>query len=107
MRSGRKCGSNWGCSYFLFKKQAEKLSSVTYFLSHRQADAPVIYIYIYIYPVNTSVRSDICSKNFSLAVLFSSNGNTYTVRSESRCALIKVLEVMSTYHSALQPLFNN
>ena len=34
------------------------------------------------YPVNTSHRSDLC-KNVALAVLFGSNGNSYTVCTQS------------------------
>jgi hypothetical protein len=49
------------------------LSNVTYSSSHRQADFPVINI-------QSTLRTapDLC-KNVSLAVLFGSNGNSYTV----------------------------
>ena len=53
------------------------LSSVTYFPFHSQAGAPVINIQSIL-----CTAPDLC-KNVSLAVLFGSNGNSYTVSTQS------------------------
>jgi hypothetical protein len=66
---GTKCGSNWAASLIL---SIIILPIVTYWYSHRQTGAPTI---------NSSqnfARLLICVKSF-IAVLFGSNGNSYTV----------------------------
>ena len=54
------------------------LSNVTYSPSHHRAGSPVINI-------QSAIRTapDMC-KNVSLAVLFDSNGNSYTVATQSQ-----------------------
>ena len=42
MQKGTKCGSNWGCYCFLFKRKV--LPNVTYSPSRRQNGAPTINI---------------------------------------------------------------
>jgi hypothetical protein len=69
----RKYGSGLGCFYLLFKTRLlTLLSSVSHSPSHRQAGDSVINIHS-----TLRIASDMC-KNVSLAVLFGSNGNSYT-----------------------------
>ena len=70
----RKHGSNWGYYYFLFEKTTVNvLFNLTRLLSHRQAGTPMT-------DIQSTLRSapDLC-KNVPLAVLFGSNGNSYTI----------------------------
>ena len=57
------------------------LSNVTYSHNHRQAGAPILSIQSTLY-----TAPDLC-KNVSLAALFDSNGNSYTVSTESNMCL--------------------
>jgi hypothetical protein len=96
MRSGRKWGSNWGCYYLLFeKKTVKRLSHCQVFaqspLGRRPSDK---------YPINTSHRSDLW-KNVSLVVLLGSNGNSYTVATQSDvCVYIHIHTHTYTYLTA-------
>ena len=72
MWQGRNCGSNWGCYYFLIKKDCYKtLSNVTYSPSHRQAGDPMTN------NQSTTRTAPDLGKNISLTILFGSNGNSY------------------------------
>ena len=78
MRYGRKYGRNWICYYFVFKKNIVKLlSNVTSSPSHRQAGVSMTNI-------QSTLRTapNFC-KNVSLAVLFGSDSNSYTIHTQS------------------------
>jgi len=70
------CCSNWGCCFFLFGKKILKKTFSSMSRVRPATARPA--------PANTADRSDLC-KNVSLAVLFGSNGNLYTV-----CTLLDV-----------------
>jgi hypothetical protein len=74
MIKGKNIGSNWSYQCFQLKEKIVKmLSNVMYCPSHRQTGALVINI-------QSALRNtpDLCN-NISLAVLFGSNGHSYTV----------------------------
>ena len=74
----KKMWSNWGCYYFLFEKKIAK----RFVQCHVFAQSPPGGRPGDKYPVSTSHRYDLC-KIVSLAVLFGSNGNSYTVSTQS------------------------
>jgi len=70
-------GVTWGCCYFLFEKEDCK----TFVQCHVFAQSPPGRRLNDKYPGNTAHRSDLC-KNVSLAMLFGSNGNSYTTSTQ-------------------------
>ena len=78
MRLGRQYGSNWGCYYLLFEEETVK-RSVQYSIF---AQSPPDRRPNNKYPVNTSYRPWFVEKCLT-AVLFGSNGNSYTVCTQS------------------------
>jgi len=83
----KKCGSNWCFYYFLFETKTVKLSVQCHVFAQSPPDRHPNDKY----PVNTSHPPDLC-KNFSLAVLFGSNGNSYTVCTQSdMCICVYIL----------------
>jgi hypothetical protein len=77
MGEGRKCGSNWGFYYFLFKKKIVK----HFVQCHVFAQPPPDRRPNDNYPVNISHHSRFVSTCFT-AVLFGSNGNSNTFRTQ-------------------------
>jgi hypothetical protein len=74
----RECGNNWSCYCFLFEKKiVNVLYNVTYSPSHRLTGAPIINI------LSTLRTAPGLCKNVSIAILFGSNGNSYTVSTRS------------------------
>ena len=90
MRQARKCGSNWGCYYFLLEKQTVKCSVQCHVFvlsptGRRPNDK---------YPVSTSHRSDLC-KNVSLQCYLVAT----VIHIHSLCSQICVLVYIYTYYS--------
>jgi hypothetical protein len=84
MRYGTKYGSNCAATASCYKRILYNiLSNVTYWSSHRQADAPTINIQ------STRRTAPICVNMFHCTViLFGSNGNSYTVCTQSHMWVI-------------------
>ena len=78
MRSGRTCGSKWGCYYFLFRKKIlKRLVHCHLFVQSPSGRRPMINI-------QSTLRTapDFCT-NVALAVLLGNSGNSYTVCTQS------------------------